>query len=155
MKCLSVSQPFADLIVSGKKIVELRKWNTKFRGEFLIHAPLRLRTDDCRRLHIDCSKMLRGVLVGKVELYNVKRYTSDSQIRADRERHLASSKMYTMDKKQYGFELCNPVKFRAPVACKGRLGFFDVCEPASNPTRDSIISDILNEEHRYRLVGHH
>ena len=38
MKCLSVCQPFAELIVQGKKTIELRKWNTKFRGEFLIHA---------------------------------------------------------------------------------------------------------------------
>ncbi|MEK6867048.1 MAG: ASCH domain-containing protein, partial [Thermoproteota archaeon] len=27
MKCLSVSQPFADLIISGKKTIELRNWN--------------------------------------------------------------------------------------------------------------------------------
>ena len=52
MKCLSVSQPFADLIISGKKIIELRKWNTNFRGEFLIHAPLKIRSEDCKRLKI-------------------------------------------------------------------------------------------------------
>jgi hypothetical protein len=38
MKCLSLKQPFAELLVSGKKTVELRKWNTKFRGKFLIHV---------------------------------------------------------------------------------------------------------------------
>jgi hypothetical protein len=38
MKCLSLKQPFAELLVSGKKPIELRKWNTKFRGKFLIHA---------------------------------------------------------------------------------------------------------------------
>ena len=38
MKCLSICQPFAELIVQGKKTIELRKWNTKFRGEFLVHA---------------------------------------------------------------------------------------------------------------------
>jgi hypothetical protein len=38
MKCLSLKKPFAELLVSGKKTVELRKWNTKFRGKFLIHA---------------------------------------------------------------------------------------------------------------------
>ncbi|MEK0322582.1 MAG: ASCH domain-containing protein, partial [Nitrosopumilus sp.] len=53
MKCLSVSQPFADLIISGKKIIELRKWNTNFRGEFLIHAPIKIRIEDCKRLKIN------------------------------------------------------------------------------------------------------
>lgn len=38
MKTLSLKQPFAELILSGKKKIELRKWNTSFRGEFLIHA---------------------------------------------------------------------------------------------------------------------
>ncbi|MBT4216408.1 MAG: ACP synthase, partial [Nitrosopumilus sp.] len=28
MKCLSICQPFAELIVQNKKIIELRKWNT-------------------------------------------------------------------------------------------------------------------------------
>ncbi len=37
MKCLSLKQPFAELLVSGKKTIELRKWNTKFRGKFLMH----------------------------------------------------------------------------------------------------------------------
>ncbi|MFB5646865.1 MAG: ASCH domain-containing protein, partial [Candidatus Nitrosomaritimum yanchengensis] len=46
MKCLSVSQPFADLIISGNKTIELRNWNTAFRGEFLIHAPLKIRIED-------------------------------------------------------------------------------------------------------------
>lgn len=155
MKCLSISQPFAELVISGKKTVELRSWNTKFRGEFMIHAPLRVRTADCRRLHIDGSMLVTGVLVGKAELYNVKRYESATQIRADKGRHLAASDMCSMNKKRYGFELCNPTKFRAPVPCTGKLGFFEVHEPASNPTKKSIISDILNDEHRYRLVGHH
>ena len=38
MKTLSLKQPFAELVVSGKKTIELRNWNTKFRGKFLIHA---------------------------------------------------------------------------------------------------------------------
>ena len=53
MKCLSVSQPYADLIVKGKKTIELRKWNTKFRGEFLIHAPLKIRKNACNSLKIN------------------------------------------------------------------------------------------------------
>ncbi|MFZ0325921.1 MAG: ASCH domain-containing protein [Nitrososphaeraceae archaeon] len=38
MKCLSLKQPYAELLVSGKKTIELRTWNTKFRGKFLIHV---------------------------------------------------------------------------------------------------------------------
>ena len=52
MKCLSICQPFAELIIEGKKTIELRKWNTKFRGEFLVHAAKRILEEDCRRMKI-------------------------------------------------------------------------------------------------------
>lgn len=38
MKCLSVKQPFANLIASGKKKIEIRSWKTSYRGELLIYA---------------------------------------------------------------------------------------------------------------------
>lgn len=38
MKCLSVCQPWAWLIVNGYKSIENRTWATKHRGPLLIHA---------------------------------------------------------------------------------------------------------------------
>ena len=38
MRALSLQQPWAWLIVHGFKDIENRKWPTKFRGEFLVHA---------------------------------------------------------------------------------------------------------------------
>lgn len=38
MKALSIRQPWAWLIVNGYKDIENRSWNTKFRGQVLIHA---------------------------------------------------------------------------------------------------------------------
>lgn len=38
MKCLSIRQPWAWLIVNGYKDVENRSWRTQYRGEFLVHA---------------------------------------------------------------------------------------------------------------------
>lgn len=38
MKALTISQPFASLIMSGEKFVENRTWETKHRGILLIHA---------------------------------------------------------------------------------------------------------------------
>ena len=49
MKCLSLKQPFADLLALGEKTVELRKWNTKFRGKFLIHASKNIDKEACER----------------------------------------------------------------------------------------------------------
>lgn len=36
MKCLSVKQPWANLIASGRKTIETRTWATDYRGELLI-----------------------------------------------------------------------------------------------------------------------
>ena len=40
MKCLSVRQPWAWLIVQGQKDVENRSWRASYRGPLLIHAPM-------------------------------------------------------------------------------------------------------------------
>ena len=71
MKCLSVCQPFAELIVQGKKTVELRKWNTKFRGEFLVHAAKNILLEDCNRMNLPPKSMITGAIIGKVSLVAV------------------------------------------------------------------------------------
>lgn len=38
MKVISILQPWATLSVIGAKKIETRSWNTKYRGEILIHA---------------------------------------------------------------------------------------------------------------------
>ena len=38
MKVISLLQPWASLVVLGHKKIETRSWNTKYRGELLIHA---------------------------------------------------------------------------------------------------------------------
>lgn len=38
MKAITVIQPWATLLISGKKMYETRSWKTNYRGEILIHA---------------------------------------------------------------------------------------------------------------------
>lgn len=38
MKAISLIQPWASMIASGKKTIETRKWSTKYRGDILIVA---------------------------------------------------------------------------------------------------------------------
>ena len=38
MRCLSIKQPWAWLIVNGRKDVENRSWPTRVTGLFLVHA---------------------------------------------------------------------------------------------------------------------
>ncbi len=151
MKCLSVSQPFADLIISGKKTIELRKWNTSFRGEFLVHAPLKIRTEDCKRLKIN-KKLVTGRIIGKAELYDVKKYGSAKEVKADQKFHLASKNFHG---NAYGFVLKNQKSFRIPIPCKGKLGFFEIDVPKTKIKNRDIVADIIDEEYRYQWIGHH
>ncbi len=151
MKCLSVSQPFADLIISGKKTIELRKWNTKFRGEILIHAPQKARTSDYKRLNIPQREYVVGAIIGKVTLYDVIVYGSVAQIKRDQKSHHASKEFF--EKTKYGFMLKEPKSFSVPIPYRGQLGLFDV--NLTNTSDDSILGDIIDQEHRFRLIGHH
>ena len=149
MKCLSVCQPFAELIVQGKKTIELRKWNTKFRGEFLVHAPQKIRLHDCKRLKIE-PEMIVGAIIGKVELIDVKEYENASQIKIDSKRHLASN---SESDNKYGFILQNPKQLRIPIPCNGQLNFFEFKPELAKI--DEIKIDLFEEEYRYMWINHH
>jgi ASC-1-like (ASCH) protein len=151
MKCLSVSQPYADLIINGRKTIELRTWNTKFRGEFLIHAPIKIKDDVCERLGIDKSSLRTGVIIGKVEIYDVKKYDSLEELKKDNDKHLATEEFF---RHRYGFLLKNSQALRVPIPYKGSLGFFEV-KPGFGPTKNDIKSDLFDEEYRYQWIGKH
>ncbi len=58
---LSIRQPWASLIVRGRKDVENRTWRTNVRGPVLIHAGLR--KDDAEMLAFVRLKRERGIVI--------------------------------------------------------------------------------------------
>jgi predicted transcriptional regulator len=150
MKCLSVCQPFAELIIQGKKTIELRKWNTKFRGEFLVHAAKNVLEEDCKRMKISTSSITTGAIIGKVNLVDVKKYDSDKELHADKKKHHSISDNI---KNKYGFILENPKKLRVPIPYLGKLNFFEF-KPDEMKNNDIKI-DLFEEEHRYMWINHH
>jgi hypothetical protein len=108
MKCLSLKQPYAELLVSGRKTFELRSWNTKFRDEFLVHASKKIDRDACEINKIDPNSVITGAIIGKASLYDVKFYKNRNVFLQDRNKHLAGTK-YTDHK--YGFLVKNSRKF--------------------------------------------
>lgn len=151
MKCLSVSQPYADLIINGKKTIEVRTWNTKFRGEFLIHAPIKIKDNACKKLDIDKSSLRTGVIIGKAEIYDVKSYESIKAFKEDYNKHFATEEFL---RHKYGFLLRKPQALRVPIPYKGSLGFFEV-KIRSGPSNSDIRSELFDEEYRYQWIGKH
>jgi len=120
MKALSLKQPYAELVVSGKKKIELRKWNTKFRGEFLIHSSKNPDLKAMKQFGFDSLPL--GFIIGKAKLVEVKHYNSKEEHSKDKNLHLASS-----DWGDYGFVLENPKRIK-PIPAKGMLGFWEFKE---------------------------
>lgn len=123
MKCLSLIQPYAKLIISGKKRIELRKWNTKFRGEFLVHASKKIDKKACERFGINPNNITTGAILGKANIYGIKIYRSKSEFLADSNKHLAEYEEFSTSK--YGFLIKDAVKFEKPIPMKGKLNFFE------------------------------
>lgn len=117
MKVLSLKQPFAELILQGKKTIELRKWNTNFRGEFLIHASKNPDMQAMRKFGF--KELPFGFILGKAELVGVKEYQNSEDFKQDQNKHLASEEWGN-----YGFILKNAQRTK-PIQAKGALGFWE------------------------------
>jgi len=115
---LSLKQPFAELILQGRKKIELRKWNTKFRGNFFIRASKS--SDNEFMSKFGFSKLPLGKIVGKARLIDVKKYGSKEEFEKDRNLHLADDSF-----EGYGFIL-EGVERVKEFSCKGALGFWEV-----------------------------
>lgn len=116
MKCLSIRQPWAHLIVNGIKDVENRVWAPAYRGTLLIHGGLtvhRAAFSYLARWHgidVDPSELQLGVILGAVDLVDCRKMrTSRWHRRGD-----------------FGWYLENPRRLRTPIPYKGQLKLFEV-----------------------------
>lgn len=117
MKTLSIKQPWAELIIQKRKTIEIRKWDTKFRGRFLVHASKN--PDEEAMKKFGFKKLPLGNIVGMVELVDIKKYKDSGQFEEDSEKHLATSNWGDR-----GFILENAKRIN-PIPAKGNLGFWD------------------------------
>ena len=67
-KALSVRQPWAELILAGRKNYELRTWWTAYRGRVWIHAGRCVERAFLDRASLDAVRLPTGAIVGSVEI---------------------------------------------------------------------------------------
>jgi predicted transcriptional regulator len=127
MKCLSLKQPFADLLAHGEKTIELRKWNTSFRGEFLIHASKTIDIESSERLDMNSNKFTIGAIIGSAFLYDVKEYSNREEFENDRHKHFSVITKY-FEGYRYGFLIRDAKLLKNPIPYPGKLRFFEVDE---------------------------
>jgi len=64
MKCLTLIQPWASLIVDLRKPYETRSWKTSYRGPFGIHAGAKVDEVACEQFGYDPAKIQTGAVLG-------------------------------------------------------------------------------------------
>ena len=119
MKALTVQQPWAWAIISGRKRVENRPWSTPVRGRIAIHSS---RTADSNWW--DLAAMLEdaatweacydspyGAILGTVELVDCVEESDDYSFAGP---------------PYYGFVLANPRPLRKPIQVRGRQRFWTI-----------------------------
>jgi hypothetical protein len=135
VKALSVTQPWATLLLLGAKRFETRAWQTGHRGLLAIHATRELRGSDrelCRtepfrsllaQAGFDSwTQLPLGVVLGTVELVRcvrVEELEAEGCSAADRQ-------FGDFRPGRWAWEMANPKPLAVPVLLRGRLGVFDV-----------------------------
>ncbi|MBI5392038.1 ASCH domain-containing protein [Candidatus Woesearchaeota archaeon] len=122
MKALSMKQPVPELILQGKKTIELWHWNTNLRGTFALHAS----QNELEGFGLDPKSLPKGAILGTVELVDVIEFNSLEQFQQFQGQHLARNKNWFAEGKTYGFKLKNQKRFEKPIPVKGKLHFFEV-----------------------------
>ena len=124
MKVLTIKQPWATLIIQGDKRFEFRSWQTKYRGELLIHAGKGIDKEAINRLKKYIPEVLpQGKILGKVTLVDCIKMSPEFKEMLLNE----NSDIYTKSsfKENYGWQLENVEVFDEPIEVKGHLSLWD------------------------------
>lgn len=124
MKTLSIRQPWAELILQGRKTIELRTWPTHHRGSIMIHAGGKVERDICAEHGLDPDALVRGALIGTVEIVDMVTFDHET-FAAARDQHL-----YPNDwpGDLLGWRLATPRRFETPIPMRGRMSLFEVSD---------------------------
>lgn len=122
MKALSFRQPWAELILQGRKTLDLRTYPTHYRGPLAIHASKTIERDACAQHALDPDRLATGGVVGVVELVDVLPLTQ-ADYEQRRAEHLAG-RAYRDD--MQGWVLRHPQRLPELVPVTGRMSLFNV-----------------------------
>lgn len=124
MKALTIKQPWATLIMQGDKRFEFRSWQTKYRGDLLIHAGKGIDKEAMKRLEKYLPKELPyGKILGKVKLVDCIKMSPEFKEILLKE----NSDIYTKSSFQenYGRQVTDVDVFENPIEVKGHLSLWE------------------------------
>ena len=124
MKVLTIKQPWATLIMQGDKRFEFRSWQTKYRGDLLIHAGKGIDQEAMKRLAKYIPEdMPTGKILGKVILVDCVKMSPEFKDILLKENKDVYAKSTFVEK--YAWQLENVEVFDEPLEAKGKLSLWE------------------------------
>lgn len=123
MKTFSIKQPWANLIINGKKTTEIRHWRHPYRGTLLIHTG-RKHDPVGKGMFPDEPITPLGAILGTVDLVNIERYDVYEMWYKNFLNHLNPYDWF--EPGLYGWVFANPRPLVTPIRMKGETGIFIV-----------------------------
>ena len=117
-RCLSIKNPWLELILSGKKDIEVRTWTTKYRGPVWLHAGKSV--DKSQSLRWDFKDLSTGCYLGKANLIDIIQFDQKSW-GSLRKRHLNEG---PSQPGLYGWVFEKPTRLKEPLVASGKLGLY-------------------------------
>jgi hypothetical protein len=118
---LSIKQPWAELIMLGRKTIEVRTWRTGHRGSLFLHTGQRP-AEEFLCFFPDIDTRFLGGFIGLVDLVEIEPFGQASWSRL-RPQHLVPG---PMPEAACGWRLANPRRLATPIKGSGSLGIFPV-----------------------------
>ena len=130
MKALSIRQPWAFLVVTGRKTIEIRSWRPKrmkLPQTVLIHAGKKVDREMVEAFGLAEGLLSKGAILGEVIMTDVVQYETGDRWRKDMDEHMNRHDQYL--KGLYGFVFRGHTLYTHPIPFKGRLNFFEISPP--------------------------
>ena len=135
-KALSTRQPWLELILQGRKTIEVRTWKTRYRGPLLLHSSRAVDPNACQRFGLEPDCLTVGAIIGLVTIVDCLAFTEASWST------LSAAHLNTGGFRPglMAWVLREPQKIQ-PISFRGRLGLFEV--------PDHLVSGLRLTQHGY------
>lgn len=122
MKCLTIKQPWASLIINGYKNYEFRSWKTKYRGKILIHAGMSLEKATASKVKEYNLEYIKGAIIGEAEIVDCILVDKNFDNSLKKENGIVYESNHVG---LYAWKLENIKKYKEPIYVKGKLSLWE------------------------------
>ena len=143
MKALSFRQPWAELVLQGRKTMDLRTYNTRYRGRIAIHVSQTVEPDRCWENDLNPDNLDTGGIVGTAELVDVVPL-DEAAYNEHQAAHLGGRRWRDG---LYGWVLAHPERLPTLVPARGRTNLFNIeLDPTALRSRTSSDARFASED---------